>query len=289
MSDLAVLSRARGPQAQALVALVEEATKKISARKFETGMRALRSKMEKTYTARMEVLLRDLGKHLVKVTEEQGGLVIVQPTPQEAATTGPITLKEAARINAILKAAKLPQWAKDKVLPYLDSLYAGAFAGAYGLSQLHLEATARDKAAQAVMKEGGRRLGLIDFDVQTKDAMFRVLEFAKNWESGVPDARTVAGWIRSEVPAGRFVNAGSKYRALMIARTETLHATRKASIETYRQSPVIDRLLAIDGDGDEECTARNGQEYSFDDAEYEMDSDVTHPNCVLMFAPAYTK
>jgi len=180
VSDLAVLARARGDQAHDLVALVAEAEKQVSARKFESGMRTLRSKLEKTYTAKMDALLRDLGKHLVKVTEEQGGLVIVQPAPQEAIGQGPITLKEAARINAIIKAADLPQWAKDKVLPYLDSLYAGAFAGAYGLSQLKLEATARDKAAQAVMKEGGRRLGLIDFDKQTKDAMFRVLEFAKN-------------------------------------------------------------------------------------------------------------
>lgn len=293
MTDLAVLERARGPQAHELVRLVAEAQKRISARQFETGMRKFRRTFEAKQTAKLEAIFRDLGKHIAKVTAEQGGLVVVQPAKEsaltEAPTLGPPTRMEAAKIRAIMKAADLPQWAKDKIGPYLDQLYSGAFAGTYGLSQLSLEPSVRDKAAQAVLKEGGKRLGLIDINASTKDAMFRVLEYARTWESGQPSPMQVARWIRAEVPAGRFVNAGPAYRSQLIARTEIMHATRKSSIETYRKSDVVTAMVAIDGDYDEACAARNGQEYSFDDAEAEMNSDDTHPNCTLMFAPAYVK
>jgi SPP1 gp7 family putative phage head morphogenesis protein len=89
--------------------------------------------------------------------------------------------------------------------------------------------------------------------------------------------------IEQFVPAGRFTEAGAGYRARMIARTETLHAARISSLEVYRTAPQVKEVIAFDGESDEECAARNGSTFTFDEAEAEANG--THPNCVLAFGP----
>lgn len=281
---LETLRRARsGPYVLELVSLLREAADRAAQKRFADGTARLRRKLERAAIVTVEALWRDLAKRVVDATVAEGGLVVVR---QEAVATTP-RRAEAARINAIVKASQLPEFAKDKVQPWLDKLYESAFVGTYSLAQDHLTSTQKDAVQRLVLREGGRRLGLIDISDDVRTALFRVLEFSRNWETGQPSPRQVARWIRSEVPAGRFVHAGPRYRAQLIARTEVMHATRVSQLEIAKADPYVQTVTAMDGDQDEECAFRNGTEYSFSDADAELLK--THPNCVLSFVPTYVQ
>lgn len=69
-------------------------------------------------------------------------------------------------------------------------------------------------------------------------------------------------------------------RAEMIARTELMNAYNDAALHSYREFDVT-RVQALDGDMDAECAARNGQEYSVDEAFGISD----HPRGTLDWVP----
>lgn len=277
--DLRVLARA-GVSA---MPLLHEAINRAEVNRFNRDSEALRRRLERQHRRPLERLLASLGGHVAAAAEQAGGLVL--ETTTEAASAP--TQRETARLNAILKLADLPKWRQDQIGPWIEKLYEGAWLGTYSVAQTTLTPAQREKVAKAILREGGRRLGLIDIPGDTKTALFRVLEFAKEFESGSPSPRTVAKWIQSEVPKGRFVNAGSRYRSTLIARTEIMHSTRKAQLETFKADPSVNTVIALDGDEDEDCAARNGGEFTLDDAAIEMDAE--HPNGTLSFAPAYKK
>lgn len=257
--------------------VLAEAYNRAEALRFQRGTEALRRRLERQQRRPLETLLNDLGTHVASAAEQAGGLVV------EAATAP--TQRELARVNAIIRLAQLEQWRQDQIGPWIEKLYEGAWLGTYSVAQTTLSKTQRDKALQRMLREGGRRLGMIDIPADTKQALFRVLEFSRDWEVGQPSPRQVATWIRQEVPAGRFVNAGSRYRSTLIARTEIMHSTRKAQLETFRADQNVNMVVAFDGDEDEDCAARNGGEFTLDDASIEMDAE--HPNGTLSFAPVY--
>ena len=58
----------------------------------------------------------------------------------------------------------------------------------------------------------------------------------------------------------------------------------EAALESYREYGV-ERVVAIDGDEDAECAARNGQEFDLDEA---MDIE-DHPNGTLDWVPVVGK
>lgn len=74
--------------------------------------------------------------------------------------------------------------------------------------------------------------------------------------------------------------AFGELRAETIARTETMLSYNRAAVTSYGEFGV-ERLLAYDGDGDEECAARDGMEFTIDEAEAIED----HPNGTLTWAP----
>lgn len=140
-----------------------------------------------------------------------------------------------------------------------------------------------DTAARRIIAEGGTRAGLVDLSKSTHDAIFRALAAGREAGDGPIE---IARRIRSEVPAGRFVNAGPKYRAELISRTETIHAQRMSALEAYRAADSVKDVTIFDGGlegSDEDCEARNGDVVSFDEAE-QMAGD-EHPNGTLAFAP----
>jgi len=73
-------------------------------------------------------------------------------------------------------------------------------------------------------------------------------------------------------------------RAELVARTETAYAYNAAAITSYREYGVS-HVQAIDGDGDEECAARNGVVFTVDDAQDIED----HPNGTLDWAPYFAE
>ena len=74
------------------------------------------------------------------------------------------------------------------------------------------------------------------------------------------------------------------YRAEMIARTETALSYNRATVTGYGEFGVT-TLLAYDGDQDEECAARNGNEFSIAEARDIED----HPNGTLVWSPVVDK
>ena len=148
------------------------------------------------------------------------------------------------------------------------------------LTKEEVPVTLRNALAQELVEMGGRRIGLLDIEEDTKRALYAILEEGRG--QGL-NPRDTAKMIEEHVPAGRFVNAGPSYRAELIARTETIEAQRISSLKMYDDSPAVKKVMAFDGDGDEVCASRDGTEYTFGEAESE--SAATHPNCVLSWAP----
>jgi len=141
-----------------------------------------------------------------------------------------------------------------------------------------------DLPMRQILATGGTRAGLVDVAQGTRNAIFRAITAGRARGDG-PAA--VARSIRELVPAGRYVNAGAQYRARLIAVTETKYAQNVSAMETYRASGTVTALLAFDAQGagetDDECIERDGQTFSFDDADVELASE--HPGGTLSFAP----
>lgn len=76
------------------------------------------------------------------------------------------------------------------------------------------------------------------------------------------------------------VTAFDEYRSELIGRTESARVLNDSQIESYREYGV-EKVVAIDGDDDEECAARDGQEFDLEDALAIED----HPNGTLDWAP----
>jgi hypothetical protein len=141
-----------------------------------------------------------------------------------------------------------------------------------------------DLPMRQILATGGTRAGLVDVAQGTRNAIFRAITAGRARGDG-PAA--VARSIRELVPAGRYVNAGAQYRARLIAVTETKYAQNVSAMQTYRASGTVTALLAFDAQGagetDDECIERDGNTYSFDDADVELASE--HPGGTLSFAP----
>ena len=103
-------------------------------------------------------------------------------------------------------------------------------------------------------------------------------------EAGIPlgdVADAIEGIDAETVIEG--LDAGSlfdDYRAELIARTELMDAYNAATIAAYSDAG-ISFVQAIDGTGDEECAARDGQVVPIDEAETTED----HPNGTLDWVP----
>lgn len=253
---------------------LNEATDRLRANQFISEVREKQAQAIDSFTLHLNGVFESLGRHVARIANEVGGLVLEKKrTP---------TSSEVERIDHIVTAAQLQDWQREM----LEAPYERRFGGAYealtnSLRRHGYAALTRQEIAERCIAEGGRRLGLMDIREQTRKALFEVLEFAQANGLSPQDA---AAYIKEFIPAGQFVNAGSGYRAEMIARTEINHAWRYASIESYRSMPGVTHVIMYDGDSDAQCSARNGSIVTIDEAQFEM--FVTHPNCVLAFAPA---
>jgi hypothetical protein len=138
-----------------------------------------------------------------------------------------------------------------------------------------------DWIEQTILKTAGRRLGLIDLELETRNAMFEALAQAR--EEGL-GAEAMAERIEDLISAGPWSSA--EVRAKVIARTETKYAQNYSSLEAYRASDTVTDALIFDaqlGPTDEECEALNGETVSLEEAMRLMETE--HPNGTRSFAP----
>jgi hypothetical protein len=148
-------------------------------------------------------------------------------------------------------------------------------------TELDLGVMLTDDVQQMIYRTSGRRLGLLDLEMETRAEMFDALAQAR--EEGL-GADAMAGLIREHISAGPW--SSTEVRAQVIARTETKYAQNYSSLEAYRASDTVSDVLIFDaqlGPTDAECEALNGETVSLSEAMALMESE--HPNGTRSFAP----
>ena len=238
-------------------------------------------RLEEAFTKDLEPAFDELGRLAERAYQEARVLVRAGGNGLEEKQTP----EDEALAERIIQGMALSQWSQDALIPAFDGHYLRTTQMTAGSinTVLNLGVNLPDPVAREIVAAGGRRAGLLDITGETRQAIFRSLADGRAAGEGPP---ALARRIRSQVPAGRFTNAGPRYRANLIARTETLHAQRVSSLETYRASDVVTGVVAFDnqtGYGDEECVARDGRVFTFEEAEAEMAAE--HPQGTLNFAP----
>lgn len=152
---------------------------------------------------------------------------------------------------------------------------SGALESSFGI-----EFTLPDPAQLNVLQQGGLRLGLIDLDSQTRDALFDALTEARAEGLSGP---ALARRIRHLISAGPWGDVAT--RALVIARTEGAHAANAASIEAARAMEGVEMMMVHDnrtGYNDDVCAGINGRVVTVQEADA---LGLAHPNCTRSFTP----
>ena len=238
-------------------------------------------RLEEAFIGDLEPAFDELGRLAERAYEEAQVLVRAGGNGLEEKQTP----EDEALAERIIQGMALSQWSQDALIPAFNGHYLRTTEMTVGSinTVLNLGVNLPDPVAREIVAAGGRRAGLLDITRDTRQAIFRSLADGRAAGEGPP---ALARRIRSQVPAGRFTNAGPKYRAQLISRTETKYAQNVSSLQTYRQSDVVTGLLAFDnqtGFGDDECVARDGRIFTFDEAESELATE--HPQGTLSFGP----
>jgi phage portal protein BeeE len=184
-----------------------------------------------------------------------------------------------------------PDWwdaaAEDAFLrEALQTVYLQSARGSLQVVADTLDRIVPNKAVDRVVADllayGGERI--VDINARTLQAI--TIELAEGTRRGYSIAQLIDG-VPSEgfrgvkdVGLDNGIGVWGDARAETIARTETALSYNRAALDAYREFRVS-RVTAIDGDHDAECAARNGAEFSLDDAF----SIADHPNGTLDWAP----
>ena len=283
-------------------ALLKAARSKAAVNDEQRGVMVALARDAETLTAlfgeELEEMLEDLGERAVeafwaveggeavlsmgnryKNGQNGGGLLLQDRVKQgEAEIT--------AEVNRIVAGMRINQWVQNGVLPLYEAHYLRVLVTTVETvnSSLGLAVNLPDPVARGVVSRGGTRLGLVDFAEQTRASLFDVLTEAR---AAGHNPITIARQIQADIPAGRFTKAGSKYRAELIARTETANAQNVSTRAAYQQSDVITGLLCVDaqfGDTDGELRGGSmGNTFTF--AEAQQVGDLEHPLCTRQWLP----
>ena len=186
-------------------------------------------------------------------------------------------------IERILQKLQAQQWRDNNLLPiYEESTKVTLDSTIQTINSLtEYGINLPDEIGRDIVRKGGKRVGLVDLQGQSRRSLFSALEAGRS----EGEAREqLAQRIRSKITAGRFKSVAQ--RALVIARTETKYAQNISSIAGYRSSNVVKGLIIYDaqaGPTDRECEERDGDVISFEDGERISTSE--HPNGTLSFGP----
>lgn len=188
-------------------------------------------------------------------------------------------------VDKLLAAVGLEKIVKDRLGPVYQRHYQRVAVDTLKTikNEIGLVTDVPDEVARQVIRDGGRRLGMLDIEKQAREAIFKALADGRaNGENPLQIARR----IEEYVPRGRFTNAGSAYRSQLISRTETLNAQRVSALAAYKSMDNVTAVMLRDGllaDSDALCAARDGDIVSFDEAEALMADE--HPLGTLSLSP----
>ena len=220
----------------------------------------------------LERAFNQLGRRAEKAFLQTGSVEVKAADPEDA-----------DRVSQMMRSMRIQDWQDSQLLSAYETAYLRTLTATADTVSLNLGLAVNlpDSVGRRVVKEGGRRMGLVDLQGQSRTAMFDAL--AAGREAG--EAREqLADRIRGRIGRGRYRDV--KTRAMVIARTETLHAQRFSCIQTYKGMDTINACRLWDaqiGATDAECEARNQTVVSFEEAEAAMNEE--HPNGTLSIAP----
>ena len=190
---------------------------------------------------------------------------------------------DAPFVDAIEQSLDYGDWEQAQFEPMYRAQYARtlhATTTTIGLA-MGLGVNIPDEVGRAIVRNGGRRIGLVDYQGQTRTALFHAL--ADGRTDGLA-REALAARIKSQVAAGPYRTP--EIRAQVIARTETAHAQRVSALTTYSRMDTVTGVLAFDGGmgaTDADCEERSGRVFSLHDADIETGFE--HPNGTLTWAP----
>lgn len=276
-----LLSRMRHADPGTREEFIEALERAVSARRgarFAARNHQVLQRLEASFASRLRRAFDELGVTVASIANAHGGLTVTRV--QESFTSD-----ERRSVDEIVKAADLDRWGRRHLLPLYEEqwLIAGQRTVSVANAQLNAGIRLADNLGARIAAIGGKRLGLLDLRAEARSALYRTIATARQEQLGPVQ---IAKLIRDEVPAGRFVNAGSRYRAQLIARSETLTASRLSTFHVYREAETVRALLGHDnltGYNDPDCIERDGKEHSFEEAEEAMNE--THPQCTLNWSP----
>ena len=144
----------------------------------------------------------------------------------------------------ILCIMRITEWQQEALIPAYNGHYLRSLNMTVDTvnSFLGLSINLPDTVGRDIVQRGGIRLGLVDFDKQTRDALFNTLAEGRSLGEGPV---SLARRIRSQIPKGPWSDVN--IRARVIARTETKFAQNISSIQAYRHSGVVEGVLAEAG------------------------------------------
>lgn len=183
----------------------------------------------------------------------------------------------------ILDKLGIEQWQADLRQIYEAHYLEVAKASGEAAERAGLGADLPDVVARSILAAGGKRVGLVDLEGQTRDALFEALAQGRGRRGAVRLAMRISDMVE-EGP-----NTSPLMRARRIARTETAYAQNVATIERA-QAAGITSLVVYDGllgpgRSSDEHMARNGSIVDIEQALIMADEE--HPNGTLSFAPSF--
>ncbi len=182
----------------------------------------------------------------------------------------------------ILKLLDIPAWRAELTQAYGAHYLEVAKAVQGAAESAGLGTLLPDTVARAIVAEGGKRVGLVDLDRQTREAVFDALAEGRAEGASI---EKLANMIAEHVEGGPWSDGIT--RARIIARTETAYARNVSTVETAKfagvgQFMVFDGLLGP-GRSLDSHIARNGTIVSAEEAAIMAEEE--HPNGTLSFAP----
>ena len=241
-----------------------------------------RDALESDFTNDLEAVFDDLGKRAQRAFRESS-----QDTREAALLRNFGFAKQTDQeidreVSGVLRLLAFTQWEQGVLIPAWDghmlrtlNLTVGSINGTLGLG-----VNLPDAVQNRILRAGGLRRGLIDFNTQARDSLFSAIRQGREAGDGVLQ---IGRRIRDQVPAGPYTNAGSRYRANLIATTETANAQNESARAAYEESEAVVALEIRDGDLDDICLAVAGRTVTFEEAE--GIPQLGHPNCTRHFLP----
>lgn len=187
-------------------------------------------------------------------------------------------------IELVLKKLAIAAWVDELTQGYNAHYLQVAEQAQVAAERVGLGTSLPDAVARAIVASGGRRAGLYDLDLQTRQALFDALAEGRAEGDGVEQ---LAARIVEHVAGGHW--HAPETRARIIARTETKFAQNVSTIERARAAGV-ERFIVFDGRlgpgrSLESHMARDGSIVTAEEAEAMAAAE--HPNGTLSFAPHF--